>query len=94
MASQRTARSASGFYGRVAFALRMFGRWAALAQLRCRRSYLPATLRGARWKALLASPRITSRDAAARGAGQRRKGRLSEGEIVDERSEPPGSDDV
>ena len=28
---------------------------------RLERSYLPAALRGARWKALLASPRITSR---------------------------------
>ena len=60
----------------------------------CKGSYLPATLRGALGKALLASPRITSRDAAASGVGQRRKGRLSEGEIADERSEPPGSDDV
>ena len=72
----------------------MFGRWAALMQQQCKGSYLPAALRGALGKALLASPRITSRDAAARGAGQRRKGRLSEGEKADEQSEPPGSDDV
>ena len=94
MASQRMARSASGFYGRGAFALRMFGRWEVLMQPRCKGSYLPAALRGALGKALLAQPRITSWGAAARGTGQRRKGRLSEGEIANERSKPLGSDDV